>query len=61
VNTHPACAHDCIFLVCERCGRIDHLDDDRLANAMRGRAAAGGFVPDRPVLEMLGRCAACAL
>jgi Fur family zinc uptake transcriptional regulator len=58
-NTHPRCAHDCIFLVCEACGRIDHLDDDRLADQMRGRAAAVGFEPRRPVLELLGRCRAC--
>jgi len=58
-NRHPSCAHDCIFLVCEGCGRIDHLDDDRLADGMRGRAAAAGFAPSRAVLELLGRCAAC--
>lgn len=59
VNVHPSCAHDCIFLVCETCGRIDHLDDDRLANGMRERAVAGGFVPRRPVLELMGLCSAC--
>ena len=58
-NTHPACAHDCIFLICESCGRIDHLDDDRLAGEMRSRASATGFTPRRPVLELLGRCQAC--
>ncbi len=59
-NTHPSCAHDCIFLVCEACGKIDHLDDDRLASAMRARALASGFQPSRPVLELLGRCHSCA-
>jgi Fur family zinc uptake transcriptional regulator len=58
-NRHPTCAHDCIFLVCEACGRIDHLDDDRLADGMRSRASAAGFDPSRAVLELLGRCAAC--
>lgn len=59
VNTHPNCPHDCIFLVCEQCASITHLDDDRLAKAMRSLAAATGFAPSRPVLEILGRCAAC--
>lgn len=59
-NTHPTCAHDCIFLVCEACGRIDHLDDDQLADRMRGRAGAAGFAPSRAVLELLGRCQTCA-
>jgi Fur family zinc uptake transcriptional regulator len=58
-NRHPNCAHDCIFLVCEVCGRIDHLDDDRLADGMRSRATAAGFAPSRAVLELLGRCTAC--
>lgn len=58
-NIHPACAHDCIFLVCDSCGRIDHLDDDNLAQRMRERASATGFSPRRPVLELVGRCARC--
>ncbi|MBS3960732.1 MAG: transcriptional repressor [Sandarakinorhabdus sp.] len=59
-NVHPNCSHDCIFLVCQACGRIDHLDDDTLANGMRKRAQAAGFSPSRPVLELLGRCRCCA-
>jgi Fur family transcriptional regulator, zinc uptake regulator len=58
-NIHPNCAHDCIFLICEACGRIDHLDDDSLADRMRQRAAATGFTPTRAVLELQGRCTAC--
>lgn len=58
-NVHPACAHDCIFLVCESCGGIEHLDDDQLADAMRARARARGFVAKRPALELLGTCSAC--
>lgn len=59
VNTHPDCAHDCIFLVCEQCGRIEHLDDDRLAGQMRATARLAGFGPMRAVLEMVGRCRRC--
>ena len=58
-NTHPSCSHDCIFLICEHCGKIDHLDDDSLANDMRARATEGGFAPRRPVLELLGLCRNC--
>ena len=58
-NRHPSCAHDCIFLVCDACGRIDHLDDDQLADGMRSRATKAGFAPSRAVLELVGRCAAC--
>lgn len=59
VNTHPSCAHDCIFLVCERCTAITHLDDDRLADSMRAVASSAGFAPSRPVLEILGLCPEC--
>lgn len=59
-NIHPNCAHDCIFLICQGCGRIEHMDDDSLADRMRRQAGATGFVPARAVLELQGRCAACA-
>lgn len=59
VNAHPACLHDCIFLVCDRCGHVVHVDDDGATGAIRAAAAASGFVPERPVIEVVGRCAAC--
>ena len=59
-NAHPACEHDCIFLVCDGCGRTTHLDDDRLTGGVRAAARAAGFLPVRPVIEVRGRCAACA-
>ena len=60
VNAHPDCLHDCIFLVCDSCGEIVHLDDDRLTGAIRGAAVSAGFAPERPVIEVRGRCAKCA-
>ena len=59
-NTHPACAHDCVWLICEACGRAEHRDDDAAVAGVLGVAGSGGFTPSRPVLEVLGRCAACA-
>lgn len=58
-NAHPACRHDCIFLVCDACGRTTHLDDDRITGAVRGAATGAGFVAERPVIEVRGRCADC--
>ncbi len=60
VNEHPGCAHDCIFLVCDGCGTITHLDDDAVTLGLRAAASAHGFRPARPVIEMQGRCANCA-
>lgn len=60
VNSHPGCRHDCIFLICDRCGATGHIDDDTVAASLRGAAQAAGFTPVRPVIEVRGRCPACA-
>jgi Fur family transcriptional regulator, zinc uptake regulator len=58
-NEHPACLHDCIFLICDTCGQTTHLDDDRLAGGVRDAAKQAGFSPDRPVIEVRGTCEDC--
>lgn len=58
-NAHPDCLHDCIFLVCDGCGTTTHIDDDRLSEGVRGAASRAGFRPDRPIIEVRGRCATC--
>jgi Fur family zinc uptake transcriptional regulator len=58
-NAHPDCLHDCIFLVCDTCGQTVHLDDDRITNNVRHAAEAAGFSPERPVIEVRGKCADC--
>lgn len=59
VNPHPGCRHDCIFLLCEHCGRSVHFDDDAIAEALRSAAVLGGFRPEWAILEVVGRCGAC--
>jgi Fur family zinc uptake transcriptional regulator len=58
-NAHPDCLHDCIFLVCDVCGQTTHLDDDSLTQGVRHAAEAAGFSPERPVIEVRGKCADC--
>lgn len=58
-NAHPDCLHDCIFLVCDSCGQTVHLDDDGITSDVRSAAAATGFSPVRPVIEVRGKCADC--
>jgi Fur family transcriptional regulator, zinc uptake regulator len=58
-NDHPDCLHDCIFLICDQCGQATHLDDDKLAGGVRAAARQAGFAPDRPVIEVRGRCSEC--
>jgi Fur family zinc uptake transcriptional regulator len=59
VNAHPDCLHDCIFLVCDSCGQATHLDDDIITRTVRSRASDAGFSPERPVIEVRGKCAEC--
>ncbi|MCJ8159731.1 Fur family transcriptional regulator [Sphingomonas sp. LaA6.9] len=58
-NAHPDCLHDCIFLVCDNCGQATHIDDDSLSAGVRTAARKAGFSPERPVIEVHGRCADC--
>ncbi len=59
-NAHPDCEHDCIFLICDACGRVSHVDDDSLSGAVRQSAEKAGFSRIRPVIEVRGCCADCA-
>lgn len=58
-NSHPACQHDCIFLICDACGATTHIDDDALARSVREAAEKSGFAEVRPVIEARGLCEAC--
>ena len=58
-NSHPGCRHDCIFLICDECGRATHVDDDRLTGSLVTAAHEAGFADIRPVIELRGRCGAC--
>jgi len=58
-NAHPGCHHDCIFLVCDACGQVTHIDDDPITGSLRSAAQKAGFKPVRPVIEMRGTCSAC--
>ncbi len=58
-NQHPACLHDCIFLICDSCGQTVHIDDDSLSVGVRQAAKSAGFSAPRPVIEVRGTCGDC--
>jgi Fur family transcriptional regulator, zinc uptake regulator len=60
-SAHPAQADDCIFLVCDSCGKTTHLDHSGVTDQVRAVASAAGFHPTRPMIEVLGQCAACRI
>ncbi len=59
-NSHPGCRHDCIFLICDSCGKTVHIDNDSLTGALVTAARDAGFADVRPVVELRGHCAACS-
>ena len=59
-NAHPGCLHDCIFLICDKCGQTTHIDDDSIAGEVRDAARKSGFAPTRPVIEVRGKCEDCS-
>ena len=59
-NPHPGCRHDCIFLICDGCGKTVHIDDDKLTGALVDAAKQAGFADIRPVVELRGFCADCS-
>jgi Fur family transcriptional regulator, zinc uptake regulator len=59
-NSHPGCRHDCIFLICDSCGKAVHIDDDRLTGALVSAARGAGFADVRPVVELRGHCSECS-
>ena len=60
-NTHPGCRHDCIFVICDKCGQATHFDNDRITGALRDAGHENGFADVRPVVELRGLCDACAV
>ena len=58
-NRHPACLHDCIFLICDNCGQAVHIDDDALTSGVREAAKGAGFSAPRPLIEVRGTCGEC--
>ena len=58
-NQHPACLHDCIFLICDTCGQAVHIDNDSLTSGVRAAAKDAGFSAPRPVIEVRGTCGEC--
>lgn len=56
---HPDHPHASQFLICDRCGEVTELVDAAIADSLGEAAAATGFRPARPVVEVSGTCAAC--
>ena len=56
---HPGHPHDCVLLICERCGTTRELEDQRLDKLIREDAHKVGFEPNHRILEIEGTCGDC--
>ncbi len=56
---HPGHRHDCVLLVCDRCGRTAELEDQKLDRLILADARRSGFEPRHRTLEVEGTCHAC--
>ena len=56
---HPGHSHDCVLLVCDRCGRTAELEDGRLDRLILEDARKSGFEPRHRTLEVEGTCKTC--
>ena len=58
---HGRGAHDAVvFLMCASCGSVgEAAAPPGIGRGLAGTAAAAGFRPERPILEVEGECAAC--
>jgi Fur family zinc uptake transcriptional regulator len=64
-NAFVACSHahdgqPAALLICEDCGQVAELDAPDVFATLRTAAAGQGFTERRTVIEMNGRCQACA-
>ncbi|MGD8326637.1 MAG: Fur family transcriptional regulator [Sphingomonadales bacterium] len=57
--THPGEPHDCMFLVCSCCGVALEIDGAPFDHVVEQAAKNVGFVPERRVVEITGRCLDC--
>jgi len=56
---HPEHPHAGQFLICTDCGQVDEVCTGPLDDGIARMAEQTGFHTQRPIVELLGRCAHC--
>ena len=56
---HPRHQHQGQFLICEDCGAVKEVAENRLAEDLARLARDADFTPKRQVLEVYGTCRRC--
>ncbi|MGA0937894.1 MAG: Fur family transcriptional regulator, partial [Sedimenticolaceae bacterium] len=56
---HPEHPHAGQFLICTDCGEVNEVCNHELDKSLNAVEKNQGFNLQRPVIELLGRCASC--
>lgn len=56
---HPRHQHHGQFLICEECGAVKEMAENRLSEDLARIAREADFMPSREVLEVYGICSRC--
>lgn len=56
---HPRHQHHGQFLICEECGAVKEMAENRLSEDLARMAREADFTPSREVLEVYGTCSRC--
>jgi len=59
VCSHPGEAHQHLYLLCDHCGDWQELEASAALARLDAAAHTTGFVPERKVVELHGRCRRC--
>lgn len=66
INQYVACRHEShrlpsLYLLCPRCGGVDELADEALADSLLASVGGAGHELDSPEVEITAICPACRL
>ena len=59
---HPGCeSHEAtVFMICRNCGTVSEITDPAISKRLVALAADAGFSVRESMIELRGRCSACA-
>ena len=56
----PGCeTHEKAFMICETCGQVSEIADEKLTEHLTGLACAAQFALSKTTIELRGTCRAC--
>ena len=57
--TTPGYSHKAQFFICRDCGNVAETHSEEIGEAIKASATRAGFLVEKPVVEISGRCLKC--